>query len=289
MKNYKKNNVYNFVSVHSIQTVCRFKINENFNFRKDIHDFPEIFYVEKGNYDVFADEELYKLNEGQILIYAPNSEHYSKPPQYAQIAVISFDIDSDKIPSLYNRVMTLNSVQKELLAKIISSGLEIFTTLPPDSDYVGMTIKNETDDFRLQMLKNELELFLLELYVTSSESTDPHLPTNQKNYNDSLTDEIVSYMKENIYTSLSLEKISTEFRISISSLKKLFKSRYDCGPKNFFINLKIEEAKRMIRDLTLNFTEISTELNFSSVHYFSKQFKEKTGLTPSEYAKSVYK
>ena len=37
----------------------------------------------------------------------------------------------------------------------------------------------------------------------------------------------------------------------------------------------------------MNFTEISEALQYSTVHHFSRQFKEKFGITPTEYAKSV--
>ena len=43
----------------------------------------------------------------------------------------------------------------------------------------------------------------------------------------------------------------------------------------------------MIRDGSLNFTEIAAALQYSTVHHFSRQFKEKFGNTPTEYPKSV--
>ena len=43
----------------------------------------------------------------------------------------------------------------------------------------------------------------------------------------------------------------------------------------------------MIREGKLNFTAIAEELNYSTVHHFSRQFKEKFGITPTEYAKSI--
>ena len=44
----------------------------------------------------------------------------------------------------------------------------------------------------------------------------------------------------------------------------------------YFIQLKIEAAKRMICQTTMNYTEIAEALGYTSVHYFSKQFKNKT-------------
>ena len=43
----------------------------------------------------------------------------------------------------------------------------------------------------------------------------------------------------------------------------------------------------MIRENNLNFTQIAAILQYSTVHHFSRQFKDKFGITTSEYAKSV--
>ena len=43
----------------------------------------------------------------------------------------------------------------------------------------------------------------------------------------------------------------------------------------------------MIRSGQMNFTQISEYLGYSSIHYFSRQFKRSTGMTPSEYVSSI--
>ena len=43
----------------------------------------------------------------------------------------------------------------------------------------------------------------------------------------------------------------------------------------------------MIREGRRNFTEIAAALGYQSLHYFSRHFKKVTGMTPSEYARSV--
>ena len=54
-----------------------------------------------------------------------------------------------------------------------------------------------------------------------------------------------------------------------------------------FSRMKMDAARRLIREGQLNITEISSRLGFSSVHYFSRRFKKLTGMTPTEYARSV--
>ena len=51
--------------------------------------------------------------------------------------------------------------------------------------------------------------------------------------------------------------------------------------------MKINEAKRLIRDGRHNFFEISEKLMFANSHYFSTIFKKHTGMTPTQYKNSI--
>jgi AraC-like DNA-binding protein len=75
--------------------------------------------------------------------------------------------------------------------------------------------------------------------------------------------------------------------MSRTTLKMTFKGSLGLGVMEYYKLLKIEEAKRLIREEELNFTQVADKLEYSSIHYFSKQFKKVTGMTPSEYVGSV--
>ena len=55
----------------------------------------------------------------------------------------------------------------------------------------------------------------------------------------------------------------------------------------YFSALKIDEAKKLISYNRYTFTEIAYRLGYSSLHYFSRQFKKSTEMTLSEYARSI--
>ena len=63
--------------------------------------------------------------------------------------------------------------------------------------------------------------------------------------------------------------------------------QYQCGVIEFFSRMKIDFAKQLIRENDMNFTQISDFLGYSSIHYFSRQFKKLSGMTPTEYATSI--
>ena len=55
----------------------------------------------------------------------------------------------------------------------------------------------------------------------------------------------------------------------------------------YFSELKIEEAKKLLREDNLSVSQITFKLNYSSIHNFSRAFKKATGFSPTGYKKSV--
>ena len=53
--------------------------------------------------------------------------------------------------------------------------------------------------------------------------------------------------------------------------------------------LRIKEARRMIRSGKHSFSQIAETVGFESIHYFSTVVKKQPGLTPTEYARSIHK
>ena len=56
---------------------------------------------------------------------------------------------------------------------------------------------------------------------------------------------------------------------------------------DYYLNLKISEAKKLIRTEKYTISQISDMLMFSCIHHFSRSFKRFTGITPSEYKKKI--
>ncbi len=56
---------------------------------------------------------------------------------------------------------------------------------------------------------------------------------------------------------------------------------------NYLTDLRLGQAKRMIREGNLNFTQVAEYVGYDSIYYFSALFKKRTGMTLTEYAKSL--
>ena len=98
---------------------------------------------------------------------------------------------------------------------------------------------------------------------------------------------IIDYLNRHITSHVTIDLICKDNLIGRSQLQKLFKEQCNRGIIEYFSILKIEVAKELIRTNHMNFTQISAHLGYTSIHYFSRQFKKIVGMTPSEYASSV--
>lgn len=83
------------------------------------------------------------------------------------------------------------------------------------------------------------------------------------------------------------DTISRKLSFSKTYIKAIFKKHTGTTIIQHYINLKIAEAKKLLSQNKYTVTEIAFMLNFNSVHYFSRQFKDQTDMSPTEYANSI--
>lgn len=83
--------------------------------------------------------------------------------------------------------------------------------------------------------------------------------------------------------------ISNKINLDYKYLSSLFSSVESITFEQYIINQKIERIKELIVYDELSLSEIAYKLNYSSVAYLSNQFKKVTGMTPTQFKKSVDK
>ncbi len=98
-------------------------------------------------------------------------------------------------------------------------------------------------------------------------------------------DETVMYIKNYYDTDLKSRDICERFNYSRSYLTHEFKSLTGKSFKEYLIDVRLENAKRLLRYSKLSVTEIAFSVGFMDVSYFSNVFKTKVGISPSAYRK----
>lgn len=274
-------NIYEYSNIHS-----SFQINElytkfyqekgtNYKFNGDSHNYWELTYVDRGILYTNIDGIDYKLEQGDLIFYSPSQFHTQSTDNntIASYLTLNFDIkfDNDNI-KLSNKVFktTRNSqsILKNLMYELDSNSLFC-------------------DDLSLCYLKQ----LIIQLLRDTSKSITYNCTTTgiKQNYENKILNNILEYIDNNIESSICVNSLCSKFAISASTLHSLFKNNLRTTVNSYINTLKLNKSKELISESNYSISEISEMLGFSSIHYFSKKFKNVFGISPTEYSKSLYK
>ena len=242
-----------------------------FLFSGESHPMPELTYVDQGSLHSVADGQDLLLKQGDLVIYGPDQWHM----QYADIDVapryvtISFDVSGGDLTQLMNRKFTAPQQVVQLLQQMLRE-------------------QERMDAYSNDIIISQLNLLLLQLLRQAESPKDAKLQTaNAVHSENEIIRQAQIFIATHIREKLSVPLVARQVDVSPSYLTALFHKNLQISPGEYIRRIKLQESKQMIRENDLNFTEIAAALQYSTVHHFSRQFKEKFGITPTEYAKSV--
>ena len=257
--------------VEGIYTFFYQEKEQGFLFPGESHPMPELTYVDGGELHSVAEGQDMLLKQGDLVIYGPNQWHM----QYADIGVaprfitISFDISGTEITPITNRRFSAPQQVADLLQAMLRE-------------------QERMDAYSGDVILAQLGMVILYLLREAEAPTGSRLRSaNSVRSENEVVRRAQQYISENIRQKLSVPMVAEHVDVSASYLTVLFHKNLQISPGEYIRRVKLQESKRMIRENDLNFTEIAAALQYSTVHHFSRQFKEKFGITPTEYAKSV--
>ncbi len=99
----------------------------------------------------------------------------------------------------------------------------------------------------------------------------------------SIIEEARFEMRCDINQNFDLETFAKKHNICYSWFRRMFKNYTGISPRQYCLQLKIMHAKELLLNTDLTIKEISYQVGFESIHYFSRIFKEKAGKSPSDF------
>lgn len=285
MMEFKLKRFSKVMEVSKIANVHYFEFTKQYHTFKDRHGFRELLYVDSGFINVEADNYTGVLSENQILIHQADETHSLTCPdeEASNVIIIGFECMAPELDVFAAEPVTLTDGQIKLLTEIIKEGRSVF--LPPYDvpNQRDMKKRKEYPFGADQMIKIKLESLFIELI----RSKNSEISEENSEISDDKMQEIVHYLNENFKGKISLSELCFLFGTNKTSLCHKFRSV--CGETVIaYINkLKIKEAKRLLRSGKYNLTEIASLVGFSSVHYFSRIFKQYEKQSPTAYMKTI--
>ena len=245
------------------------------------HDHYELYYIEKGYLTLRLGEEDITVREGECLLVAPMISHQQRDKAHDTILRFTgFTCRGNLLHPLCQKPFPLTEDERSLLCDLIDDGSQCFERIPRHSHEYGWQTREGVTRGRLQSLKNKLEIFLIKFI-------EARLGSKTSPGRTSPADAVYHYLSEHVTDRVNITQIAEALSLSPSYLKQEFSKKYGRGIIDCLLDMKIDRAKQLIEETTLNFTQIADYLSFESENHLLKTFLKRVGKTPSDYLKEV--
>ncbi|MDC7291642.1 AraC family transcriptional regulator [Blautia schinkii] len=279
------------------------KIKKSVSLSKTWEDIDHVLiYIAHGHGDYFIKGQRYSMKTGDLIIMPPYFSHFlmTRDEKMLTQYVVHFDLFMDKerelIPhqTAYGKKNEIYLPEKENLMH----GEIFYTTVPQKERYVIENLfLNMYREFTKKTCGSEVMLrgMMMQLLITSLRMRRKgHSLKASQNTVGHKSWKLIEQALEYIYLhfnedNLDNAKISEAVKVSPNYLSKIFREYLGISLHKYLISYRIERAQYYIMNNNCNITEAASMSGFSSIHAFSKSFKQLKGISPSAYMETLLK
>ena len=244
---------------------------------EESYPFWQLFYVSRGEMAIERKGERHTVRAGEIIFRPPDKASTMHYPEGCElyVSLIDFVCADEAMAAFSNTPIPLEGRERQLLSELLREAAVFYKETP-------------TEPLWQEMVCASLESFLTRLYgrltgVLPKEDAESKASTRRE-VSETVA-RINRILEERRFSTVSVNELASILGESPNVLMKRYRSEMHESILSHFLHLKLQSAIQLMLSSDMNFTEISELLGFSSVNYFSKFFKKRTGLTPTEYTK----
>ncbi len=232
-------------------------------FHEHQHRGLEVVGVIQGQVVLVAAGAHYPVHRGQVVTIPPDLPHGWFADCHALLNVLHLvhaprDLAQRLVPGYQPRLITLTTAQ-------FSEYDTLFTRLAAIGDHAPPQ--------QVRLLRAYLEAFLLTL-LASDQEQDPHR---------AVVHEVAAYMQAHVDEPLAISELARQFLMSEATLRRRFHAVFGIAPKQYLLNLRLEEAQHLLATTHFSVQEIARQLGFFDLAHFSSTFHRRFGLSPSAW------
>ncbi|WP_405354434.1 AraC family transcriptional regulator [Ruminococcus sp.] len=257
-----KYNKYNIQSVNNISNgKCIF--SKKYSTHILTQKTPVMYYIMRGNGIVWVDKIKYNVSEHQSIFVRPSSE-------------CSFECGDEECEILF---VCFTGVEYMWLIShtAFTSGLSVTQKidLPDPEKLFNITVDGKGEIYQNARINAKL-CNLLSYYIE-------YFPATKEEYNRYVLS-ATKYIELNYRNSdFTATDVSNYLKLDRSYLYKLFKAEMGVSVHDYINKLRISRAGSLLASSNLSIKDVATESGFADQMYFSRLFKKKKNLTPSQY------
>ena len=290
MKKYFKHKIKSLLLVNKIVVIHYLELKDYFHHAQETHNFWEIVCAVKGDVICNANGKDVDVKEGFAYFHKPNEPHALTVTgeKDTGVFVISFECLSEAMRFFSDKKIKLNQLQIKFIKQIIEIAKRTYdiTFYNLDTDLMNLlaqpTLGGE------QLIKNYIEMLLIDVMRQITETKDGNdVFLQETEINNKLAQDIIDFLTENIFEKITIDNVCKAVSYSKAYVFRQFKLATGKSVMEYYIELKINKAKELIKTGNFTVKELSEKLCFDTPNYFTKTFKKLTTETPTEYKKRV--
>ncbi|MDE6973615.1 MAG: AraC family transcriptional regulator [Lachnospiraceae bacterium] len=250
-------------------------------------NFHVLIYVTEGHISVTEEDTDYLIQKEELFFLKSGLHHYGKSliPQGTAWYFIHFRTQEPHL-SCQPFQIRHEPGNQGLISTDASYLLPLpkHISVPEHSRTAKMIIQyinyiNSTDPLRRWNLNPKLFELLSECAFHARHA----LPETE-----SLSDQICRFLGEQVQTPFSSTLLETQFHLSYKHMAACFKKSTGMSMQAYHTRLKMNLACKLLRSTLLSVKEISLQLGYQDMLYFSRVFHASIGISPSNYRKQVW-
>ncbi|MBE7068280.1 MAG: AraC family transcriptional regulator [Clostridiales bacterium] len=277
----------NTINISKILTADYKHVTEDYCFAAERHNFWELFYADTGKIQLNLDGHDVELNEGELILFPPNLSHAVSITKNSNSTyfLITFDCFSPSMSFFKDAKFKLTAENKKILSNILD---EVTHTFQFNMEKKRLELIENYTFGGQQLIHSYLEILLISILRYEDETKKKQkIYLKKEDVENQTVKDIIALLQDAVYDNVTLDEISQQLRYGKTYLSGLFKANVHCSIMQYYISLKLTEAKKLLKNTFMPITEISEKLHYDSPSYFCKIFKKHYGISPKQYRQSI--
>ncbi|MFC5648095.1 helix-turn-helix domain-containing protein [Paenibacillus solisilvae] len=223
----------------------------------------DLFYVWSGEGEVLLNGKPIPVGKGSCFLFRPGdfTSATHNPQKPLVLTYIHFDVSEPlgTIPQSY-RVLNETVDFEHLLSRYVRLFL----------------VKLFAAEEEAQLILKQLMIYLLR------EDLEGPIERKASNQQTEAVHEVANFIKQNPGIAHRVEDLAQRAQLSPRYFSIKFKELIGISVQTYMIRMRIERAQHLLMHAGMNVTEVADALGYRDIFFFSRQFKQYTGKSPSE-------
>lgn len=221
------------------------------------HDFYEVVYFLKGKGRAIIADREYEVGSHRYCVIPPCTEHVELLGEDGQILFVGFKLNGQILPESIRFQKDESARALTLLESIVNE------------------YKNQRSGYK-EAAAAYLQLFLVNFL---RKNTKDSVECRDLHY-------IKTYLEQYYSQKINFRELSALTGYSYDYFRHIFKTKYGISPQEYLIQVRLEQAKTMLKETNLSCTQISAICGFSNSAQMSVMIKRQYGKAPLELRKA---